>query len=422
MAKVHYATDFQPDFGIPWRPVLTRKQIEDRYAGPGPWGDPWTDANLAHYINVRKTVEKGAIDNPVGQGWSLPMWDLVQRNWKRYQNIVILGGNRCLRGDSLIYDPVLKISRRIDSIVGLHHVYAWDGTKLVIAEAEEPFTKPAGEMVRVTLSTGESFVAALEHRVLSSDGRWLSCGQLRPGFSLFLPATTLGTCQQDRKPDARRSTEKELGSPSDCRSSLRLCDEPLHAEAGNGQGVFPSQDGAPTHTFAFDSSLRSPLLCGSRSPKCTSDGLGSELLYNPFWLRSYPLSILGGPPQHADLSVGILSDASDRPYITLSRCSEDQASAPVHQQSTAESFHQPQSNGGLGEDFYFCKLARDAGVKLYIDNNLIIPHETKIRLPVKNQDLLAALCEDWRLTNEASPEQVRELVGKLRPLLSTDIP
>jgi len=81
-----------------------------------------------------------------------------------------------------------------------------------------------------------------------------------------------------------------------------------------------------------------------------------------------------------------------------------------------------ETNVGLGEDFYFCKLARDAGVKLYIDNNLIIPHETKIRLPVKNQDLLAALCEDWRLDNNAEPEQVRELVGKLRPLLSTDIP
>jgi len=94
MAKVHFADDFQPDFGIPWRPVLTRAQIEMRYAGPGPWGDPWTDANLAHYIKVRKEVEAGAINNPVGQGWCLPMWQLVQKNWKKYQNIVICGGNR----------------------------------------------------------------------------------------------------------------------------------------------------------------------------------------------------------------------------------------------------------------------------------------------------------------------------------------
>jgi len=94
MARVHYADEFQPDFGIPWRPVLTKAQVEARYAGPGPWGDPWTDENFARYIRIRKEVEKGAIDNPIGQGWSLPMWELVQKNWKKYQNIVICGGNR----------------------------------------------------------------------------------------------------------------------------------------------------------------------------------------------------------------------------------------------------------------------------------------------------------------------------------------
>jgi hypothetical protein len=83
MAKIHYADDFQPDFGIPWRPVLTRAQVEG-----------WDEERLARYIKIRKEAEAGAISNPVGQGWSLPSWDLVQKNWKKYNIHVLLGGNQ----------------------------------------------------------------------------------------------------------------------------------------------------------------------------------------------------------------------------------------------------------------------------------------------------------------------------------------
>lgn len=89
MAKIHYADDFQPSFGIPWRPVLTREQVEERYQS-GQWGD----ADLAHYLKVRREVEAGAVKNPVGQGWSLPSWDMVQENWKKYNIHVLLGGNQ----------------------------------------------------------------------------------------------------------------------------------------------------------------------------------------------------------------------------------------------------------------------------------------------------------------------------------------
>lgn len=83
MAKVHLSDEFQPQFGIPWRPVLTREQVKD-----------WDAERIAHYLKVRKEAEMGAMNNPVGQGWSLPMWDLVQDNWRKYKNIIILGGNR----------------------------------------------------------------------------------------------------------------------------------------------------------------------------------------------------------------------------------------------------------------------------------------------------------------------------------------
>ena len=83
MAKVTYSDDIQPAFGLGWRPVLTRDFVKD-----------WDNDRLARYLKIRKEVEKGAVDNPVGQGWTLPMWDLVMENWKKYQTIVICGGNR----------------------------------------------------------------------------------------------------------------------------------------------------------------------------------------------------------------------------------------------------------------------------------------------------------------------------------------
>ena len=83
MPAVTFADSVQPSFGIPWRPPLTREQVKD-----------WDNERLAHYLKVRKDVEAGAIENPVGKGWSLPMWDLVQENWSKYKNIIILGGNR----------------------------------------------------------------------------------------------------------------------------------------------------------------------------------------------------------------------------------------------------------------------------------------------------------------------------------------
>jgi len=111
MAKVTFADQVQPDFGIPWRPVLTRAQVEG-----------WDTERLARYIRIRKETEAGAIANPVGQGWSLPMWDLVQKNWKRYKNIVILGGNRSTKSTLAARLSLWTAATIPEAEVRLYHV------------------------------------------------------------------------------------------------------------------------------------------------------------------------------------------------------------------------------------------------------------------------------------------------------------
>ncbi len=74
----------------------------------------------------------------------------------------------------------------------------------------------------------------------------------------------------------------------------------------------------------------------------------------------------------------------------------------------------------LGEDFYFCKLAREAGVPLYIDNNLIVPHDTNVRLPVRNEVLLKALMEEWRWDDKTGPGEIAAIVDTLGTKLGKD--
>ena len=44
---------------------------------------------------------------------------------------ILFGGNRCLSGETLIYDPVLREYRRIDKIRMSFHVEAWDGKRII---------------------------------------------------------------------------------------------------------------------------------------------------------------------------------------------------------------------------------------------------------------------------------------------------
>jgi len=77
-------------------------------------------------------------------------------------------------------------------------------------------------------------------------------------------------------------------------------------------------------------------------------------------------------------------------------------------------------NHMLGEDYYFCKLAKESGLTPHIDTQLIVPHETKMRLPIKNGSILDACLERWRKKDESDPADIARLVGELRNLLGSD--
>ena len=69
--------------GIPWVDVPDRDVLAS-----------WPQEQLVEYLAFREERNKQALDNPVGAGWTLPMWHEVMDCWHKYQNIIILGGNR----------------------------------------------------------------------------------------------------------------------------------------------------------------------------------------------------------------------------------------------------------------------------------------------------------------------------------------
>jgi len=100
--------------------------------------------------------------------------------------ILFCGGNRCIAGETLIYDPVVGKNRSVDEISEPFHVYAWTGEKLVEARADTPFLKGFDALYRITLSNGKQLLATSEHRILTPFG-FLSVSKLQPGLSVCTP-------------------------------------------------------------------------------------------------------------------------------------------------------------------------------------------------------------------------------------------
>lgn len=274
--------------------------------------------------------------DPYRYGFIPDHWNKATEWFNKSSELLILGGNRCLRGDSLIYDPVTKESRRIDSIDKPFHVMAWDGEKVVIAEASPSFSKGLDRMLKIELSNGCSFVAAPEHRVLFSDKTWISCAALKLGDSLYLPESSLESSPLSHAQDVQRSFGKESNFQCDCHLSSRLCDEQLLAAEDNGLNAFPLQDDVPKCNLSFDN------ICRQTSPSVSNliagelDDQGNKFSHN----HAEQLAFLQSSQDAFHPIAGQFSDkkycASCKPCESILRLCEDQETLSVHRQSAVE--------------------------------------------------------------------------------------
>ena len=74
LGDVYFADDFKPSFGIPWVDIPNRDILAS-----------WPQEQLVEYLAFREERNRQALDNPVGAGWTLPMWHEVMDAWNKYQ-------------------------------------------------------------------------------------------------------------------------------------------------------------------------------------------------------------------------------------------------------------------------------------------------------------------------------------------------
>jgi len=83
---------------------------------------------------------------------------------------VMFGANQCLAWDQEIYDPVLKVSRKVSEIDSDFHVEAWDGEKRVVAKAHKPYRKEDDDIYLVTFGSGETIKCTRRHMLMCETG------------------------------------------------------------------------------------------------------------------------------------------------------------------------------------------------------------------------------------------------------------
>lgn len=163
--------------------------------------------------------------------------------------VCVHAANQCLGYNSEIYDPVVKLSRKVGEITGEFNVYAWDEHlgEMVITRALPPEKMELDDIYRITLSNGLSFEASLGHRILCADGEWRALSQLPPECELYRPPSTLGNGQLIHVADGLHSTETAQDSQCDYRDLPHLGDAPLPLAVDSDLISSPLLGDAPQH-------------------------------------------------------------------------------------------------------------------------------------------------------------------------------
>ena len=168
----------------------------------------------------------------------------------KYDRVCLFCGNQCLAEGSKIFDPVTGESKEIQTITGSFHVEAWDGEKVVVAKANEPFSKGMDDIYKVSLRDGSSFLAAPGHIVLTPSG-WLRVSELRPGYALCRPQSNSEFSQSVYTSNEVHSTGTERGCQGhhlECRCS---CGGPLHQAEDISPTCLPSPNETEEHTLPW---------------------------------------------------------------------------------------------------------------------------------------------------------------------------
>ena len=232
-----------------------------------------------------------------------------------------VGEMGCIAGESMIYDPIARVHRRVDQITEPFHVVSERDGKAVIGHAHVPFIKGTKELYRVTMSNRRSFLATDDHRVLTRHG-YLTVATVADYLrrSEPCPLPSIGDTYPLVSPqDVRHSSRRPSGSPDDYPHDCHSRDEQPLLASDTDRASFPSRDDALERTH------RDPREGGQADrQECTHPCLSSDRPST--WGCSNP----------AD-PVALVGASSRRAFSAL--CEPDASLGPDDLQSGRESRH-----------------------------------------------------------------------------------
>ena len=207
------------------------------------------------------------------------------------KRLLYVGSNRCLGGETKIYDPIKNKEIPVSAIDSDFHVMAFNGKRLVVTKALKPFKKDIGSLYKVTLRSGESFVCSDTHVLLTSDG-FQPLSQLQVGFSVFHPLSSEALSHLIHISNGEHFEQTIQDSLSDYLEGFDSCDEQPHQELNNDLNVSPLQGDVQGHTSSevFE----------------RKDDLAYKLTHNRFYQSSDHPSILDVRRLHEVLCVDTL--------------------------------------------------------------------------------------------------------------------
>ena len=265
---------------------------------------------------------ENAEKDPYHYGFRLPHWSKAEEQLFEVNEILALGGNRCLGAEQEIYDPVADCYKRVDEIKGHFHVNAWDGRQMVVARAEKPFRKPVAGIYQVSLDNGQVLFCSKAHLLLTPFG-WRSLGSLDVGGALVSAQPSYSQPQQqsilEHNPlrfllSARRYWQKAQDFLVRCFAYCRQCGEQPLQPIGSGQFFVPSQVGAQAYTSLSCNTCHCSLLHVFYSFQQPLDDLGNKSQCNQTCLCGDHLATLDALHRHEAQFSGTLSHVCGRPY------------------------------------------------------------------------------------------------------------
>ena len=81
-------------------------------------------ADLVELHRIYHEAIENAEKDPYHYGFRLPHWEKAEEQLKEVNEILALGGNRCLGAEQEIYDPVADCYKRVDEIKDHFYVNA----------------------------------------------------------------------------------------------------------------------------------------------------------------------------------------------------------------------------------------------------------------------------------------------------------